>query len=40
MNTVVAVALAVFAQVCVIWIVYEIGFANGWLNGMDRRTRD
>jgi hypothetical protein len=40
MNTVVAVALAVLAQVWVIWIVYQIGFSNGWLDGMDRRSRD
>jgi len=40
MNTVVVVVLAVLAEAWIVWLVYQIGFSNGWLDGMDRRSRD
>jgi hypothetical protein len=39
-NTVVVVVLAVLAEAWIVWLVYQIGFSNGWLDGMDRRSRD
>jgi hypothetical protein len=37
MNTVAFVGLLMLAEVYVVWIAYSLGYASGWLEGMESR---
>jgi hypothetical protein len=36
MNTIAFIVLAVVVQVWIICLAYELGFSNGWLDGIGR----
>jgi hypothetical protein len=37
MNTFVFIGIILVAEIIVLWMAYELGFSNGWINGLDRR---
>jgi hypothetical protein len=41
MNTLVFVGIILVAEIIVLWMAYQFGFSNGWIDGLDkRRDRD
>ena len=37
MNTIVFIGIILVAEIIVLWMAYELGFSNGWIDGLDRR---
>jgi hypothetical protein len=37
MNTLVFIGIILVAEIIVLWMAYELGFSNGWLEGTEGR---
>lgn len=37
MNSIAFIALVLVAEFWILWLVYQIGFSNGWIDGLDKR---